>query len=147
MTKSMSPRHDLVDIASLIWTRMINYTIPMPCSDSSSSIALKLDAEERFISFDFAKINCGREITGSTGFSKYCAGKPAAEILKVSYAQAVTDLNLQEEEGQFILYLEWDSLRSALAQYLGIDNVEYDKDRCQITSIEHAGEGIEVAMV
>src|SRR5690349_1284143 len=119
----------------------------MPCSDSSSSIALKLDSEERFISFDFAKITCGREITGSTGFSKYCAGKPVADILTIPYAQVASDLNLTEEEGQFILYLEWDSLRSAIAQYLGDDNVEYDKERCHITSIECTEEGIEVAMV
>lgn len=119
----------------------------MPCSDSSSSIALKLDAEERFVSFDFAKITCGREITGSTGYSKYCAGKPVTDILTIPYAQAVADLNLTEEEGQFIFYLEWDTLRSAIAQYLGDDTVEYDKERCQITSIEHTEESIEVAMV
>ena len=119
----------------------------MPCSDSSSSISLKLDSDEKFVSFDFAKITCGREITGQTGYSKYCAGKPIADILTIPYAQAVADLNLTEEEGQFILHMEWDSLRSALAQYLGDDNVEYDKERCQITSIEHTDEGMEVAMV
>ena len=119
----------------------------MPCSDSSSSIALKFDSDERFISFDFAKITCGREITGQTGYSRYCVGRPLAEILRIPYAQAADDLNLKEEEGQFILYLEWDSLRSAIAQYLGDENTEYDKERCQITSIEHTDEGMEVAMV
>ena len=34
----------------------------MPCSDSSSSIAIRLDHEEKFVSFDFAKITCGRPI-------------------------------------------------------------------------------------
>jgi hypothetical protein len=119
----------------------------MPCSDSSSSIALKFDSDERFISFDFAKITCGREITAKTGYSMYCVGRELPEILKIPYAQAVTDLKLQEEEAQFILYMEWDALRSAIAQYLGDEHTEYDKNRCAITSIEHTDEGIEVAMV
>ena len=119
----------------------------MPCSDSSSSISLKLDSDERFISFDFAKITCGREITAKTGYSTYCVGRELTEILKIPYAQAAAELKLQDEEGQFILYLEWDALRSSIAQYLGDETVEYDKNRCQITSIEHTDEGMEVAMV
>ena len=119
----------------------------MPCSDSSSSIALKFDSDERFVSFDFAKITCGREIAAKTGYSTYCVGWELSEILKIPYAQAVTDLKLQDEEWQFILYLEWDALRSAIAQYLGDGNTEYDKERCMITSNEHTDEGIEVAMV
>lgn len=119
----------------------------MPCSDSSSSIALKLDPQEKFLSFDFAKITCGREITAETGFADYCRGKELTDILQIPYIQALIDLRLKEEEAQFILYLEWDSLRCAIAQYLGLENTEIDKDRCLISSIEHSAEVIEVAMV
>src|SRR3989338_550492 len=118
----------------------------MPCSDSSSSIALKFDSDERFVSFDFAKITCGREITAKTGYSAYCVGRELPEILKLSYAQTVIELKLQDEETQFILYMEWDALRSAIAQYLGDETVEYDKDRCRMIAIEHTDEGIDVAM-
>ena len=52
----------------------------MPCSDSSSSIFIKLDHAERFVSFQFAKITCGREITAETEFSKYLKGKTIDEI-------------------------------------------------------------------
>ena len=119
----------------------------MPCSDSSSSLALKLDAEEKFFSFDFAKITCGREITAQTGYSKYCTGRALEEILKIPYTKAVQDLNLKEEEPQFVLYLEWDALRSAIAQYLGIEDSQIDKERCLITAIEQTDTGWEVAMV
>ena len=119
----------------------------MPCSDSSSSISIKLDHEERFLSFDFAKITCGREITANTGFSKYCAGRTLEDILKIPYAEAVMALGLKEEEGQYVLYLEWDALRSSIAQYLGVDDDQFDQDRCQITSIEQNDTGIEIAEV
>ena len=119
----------------------------MPCSDSSSSISLKFDGEERFVSFDFAKITCGREITAKTGYSTYCVGRSLPEILTIPYAQAALELKLEDEEGQFILYMEWDALRSAIAQYLGDENTEFDKQRCQITSIVHSEDEIEVAMV
>jgi len=119
----------------------------MPCSDSSSSLALKIDSEDRFVSFDFAKITCGREITAKTGFSKYCQGKPLEDILLYPYSQVVSDLQLKDEESQFILYLEWDALRSAIAQYLGSEDKEIDKERCLITSIEHSENGSEIALV
>jgi hypothetical protein len=119
----------------------------MPCSDSSSSISLKLDNDERFVSFEFAKITCGREIGGGTGYNAYCIGKTLEDILAITYQEAAINLKPKEEEVQFILYMEWDALRCAAAQYLGLMDTLIDTDRCQITSIEHAPEGIEIAQV
>jgi len=99
------------------------------------------------VSFEFAKITCGKEIGAKTGFNTYCVGKPLTEILQIPYQQLITDLNAQTDEERFVLYLEWDALRSSAAQYLGTDSDEFDRDRCKITSIEHDDEGIEVAQV
>ena len=119
----------------------------MPCSDSSSSITLRLDNNECFSSFEFAKITCGKEITAQTGYHAYCSGKTLKKILTISYQEAVTNLKIKEEGELFILYLEWDALRSSIAQYLGIDDDSIDKERCQITSITHGENGIEIAQV
>lgn len=119
----------------------------MPCSDSSSSICLRLNHEERFIAFDFAKITCSREIAAKTGYSTYCVGRTLAEILDIPYSQAAQDLKARDEETRFILYLEWDALRSAIAEYLGIEGKDIDTERCQISAIDYSEEGIEVAMV
>ena len=119
----------------------------MPCSDSTSSIALRIDHEERFISFEFAKITCGREITAKTGYNTHCCGKSLKEIISLSFSEVVNAVNIHEEENQYVLYLEWDALRSAIAQYLGEDVDGIDKERCQITSIEHDEDGIEIAQV
>ena len=119
----------------------------MPCSDSTSSIALKTDHDECFISFEFAKITCGREITAKTGYNTYCCGKSLEEIISISFSEAVNAVNIHEEEKQYVLYLEWDALRSAIAQYLGVDIDGIDRGRCQITSIEHDKDGIEIAQV
>jgi hypothetical protein len=120
----------------------------MPCSDSSSSIAMRLDDDERFIAFDFAKITCGREITAKTGYSDYCKGRSLNNILAIPYAQVAEDLKLAEEEERFVLYLEWDALRSTIAQYLGVDVEDIDRERCQITSVESTENGeTEIALV
>lgn len=119
----------------------------MPCSDSSSSISIKLDPEEKFVSFEYAKITCGREITGGTGLSNYLVGKSLDLIIELGFNKIVSDLKITAEETQFILYTEWDALRAAIAEYLGIDHPHIDRDRCKITSIEHTEEGIEVAEV
>ena len=119
----------------------------MPCSDSTSSIWIRLDHEERFLSFEFAKITCGSEIAGQTGFSNYLRGKTLEEILEVPYAQTVIDLGLKDEEAQFVLHLEWDALRAGIAQYLGREEEGIDAERCKITSIAHDDHGIEIAEV
>ena len=120
----------------------------MPCNDSSSGLNIKLDQDEKLIKFEFAKITCSSEIGGNTGYSDYCRGKTLEEILTHTFPELVTGLNLTEdEERQFVLYLEWDALRSGIVQYLGLDKEGVDKDRCQITSIEYGDEGIEIAEV
>ena len=119
----------------------------MPCNDSSSSITIKIDHQDRMMSFDFAKITCGREITGGTDFQKYCKGKTMTEILKIPFSDLAAQFKSQDEEKQFIMYLEWDAVRSALAQYLGIDDPDIDKARCKITAIDYADDFIEIAEV
>ncbi|OGX41843.1 MAG: hypothetical protein A3G91_00235 [Omnitrophica WOR_2 bacterium RIFCSPLOWO2_12_FULL_50_9] len=119
----------------------------MPCADSSSSIVLRLDGAERFVAFDFAKITCGKEISARTEYSSYCRGKGLKEILKIAYAQASADLGIDDDEKRFVLYLEWDALRSAIAHYLGIEDKDVDNDRCRISAISHDEDGSEVAMI
>ncbi len=120
----------------------------MPCSDSSSSITIKLDGEERLVHFDFAKITCGREIALASEYQKYCQGKTLQEILQLGFSDTVAKLGLAaDEEKQYVFYLEWDALRSAIAQYLGVDVEGIDRNRCRISSITHDEVGIEIAQV
>jgi hypothetical protein len=120
----------------------------MPCNDSSSGLNIRLDHNERLIKFDFAKITCSREITGNTGYCDYCRGQSLEEILAHEFLSIVDELNIgQDEEKRFILHLEWDALRSGIAQYLGIDHPSIDAQRCRITSIEHNDGFIDIAQV
>lgn len=119
----------------------------MPCSDSSSSISLKLNHDEKFMSFEYAKITCGREIAADTGLNKYLKGKNLQEILKIPFQEIQEALIPRDDETQFVLYLEWDAMRSAVGQYLGISDPQIDTERCQITSIAYTERGIEIAEV
>ena len=119
----------------------------MPCSDSSSSIVIRLDHNEKFVHFDYAKITCGQEIGYQTGYGQYCQGKTLEEILNLSFTQIAADLKVEEEDRQFVLYLEWDCLRSAISQYLGIDDPEIDTDRCRVSEVTTDDQGIEIALV
>ena len=119
----------------------------MPCNDSSSSMSIRLDQSDRLVKFDYAKITCGREINGDTKYSQYCQGKNLEEVLDIKFSDLVRTLNISDEESQFILYLEWDAVRSAIAQYLGLKNEDLDCDRCRISSIEYDAEGVEINQV
>lgn len=119
----------------------------MPCSDSSSSIMIQLDHDERFISFEYAKITCGREITAETGFNRHLVGLNLETILELEFEAVCAALNTKEEETLFILHMEWSALRAAIAQYLGRDESHYDAERCFVSSIDYHDSGIDISEV
>src|SRR5437879_6951079 len=119
----------------------------MPCSDSSSSMVVHFDHDEKFISFEYAKITCSSEIKGGTGLSTYLTGQDLKDILKIPYEKIVNDLKISEEEAQFIMYMELDALKSAIAEYLGSDEEFIDRGRCKITLVDYLEKEVEVAMV
>ncbi len=119
----------------------------MPCSDSSSSLSIRVDQSECLLGFDFAKITCGRAIDTQKPFEKYCQGKTLSQILNLDLTKTLHSLSFTDEEEQFIFHLEWDVLRAAIAEYLGIDKEGVDRERCKISSITHDEKGTEIALV
>ena len=93
----------------------------MPCSESSSGLNIRLDLNGRLVKFDFAKITCSSEIGRGKKLSQFCAGKTLEEVLDLDFRMLVSVLVLNaDEEAQFILYLEFEALKSAIVQYLGM---------------------------
>ena len=120
----------------------------MPCQDSSSSISIRLDREGRLTLFNFSKITCSRPIDDKTDYQNYCRRKTPEEILKISFAEVVLALQIPEdEERRFVLHLEWDALRSAIAQYLGTDIDGIDRERCKVSSVTYDDQGVEIVEV
>ena len=120
----------------------------MPCSDSSSGLNIRLDLSERLVKFDFAKITCSSEIGGGKKLSEFCVGKTLEEVLELDFRMLVSVLGLNnDEEAQFILYMELDALKSAAAQYLGVECQGVDLERSIISSIEYGDEFIDIALV
>ena len=119
----------------------------MPCSDSSSSLFIRVDHNECLLGFDFAKITCGRAIDTQKPFEKYCQGKTLLQILDFDLTETLQALSFKDEEEQFIFHLEWDVLRAAIAEYLGIDKEGVDRERCKISSITHYDMTTEIALV
>lgn len=120
----------------------------MPCSDSSLGLNMRLDAHDRLIEFDCAKITCLREIDSRRRLSSWCSDKTLLEILGLDFRMLVSALGLNaDEEGQFILYLELEALKSAIVEYLGMTYPGVDSGRCQLTSVTHGDEGTEVSAV
>ena len=120
----------------------------MPCSDSSSGLNIRLGLDERLVKFEFAKITCSSEIGGGKSLSQFCAGKTLEDVLELDFRMLVSALNLNaDEEAQFILYMELDALKSAVAQYLGVEHQGVDVERCKISSVEQGEEFIDIALV
>ena len=115
----------------------------MPCNDTASKITVWLDSDDRLTGCDFTKLTCNRTVGGETGYLEKCTGFPAEEILKIEFQEALDQLNLENTESQFLLYLEWDALRNSLAQYLG-KTEDINPDRHQIVSIGHDENGVTI---
>jgi len=118
----------------------------MPCKDSSSRVTVKLDHGDRLLDFDFSKITCSKEIGGGTGYREHCLGKTIEEIAAFDFNSLIAHFALEDPEDQFFLYLEWDALRTAIAQYLGKDE-QIDSERYQLASIAHEADGVEICQV
>lgn len=115
--------------------------------DPAANIVMRLDPDERFVDFDFYKIACGSPIASQCGFREYCAGRHVADFMEMNYSTVIRDLNVIDEEQQFVVFLEWDALRCAIAKYLGSAIPGADPERCQIIAIKHEDSKIEISEV
>ena len=115
----------------------------MPCNDTASKITVWLGSDDRLTGCDFTKLTCNRTVGGETGYLEKCTGFSAEEILKIEFQEALDQLNSENTENQFLLYLEWDALRTSIAQYLGkLEDI--NQERHQIVSIAHDENGVTI---
>ena len=112
----------------------------MPCNDTTSRAIVRLNENERLKDFDFSKITCGKNITSEAGYEEFCKGLSVDEILRIDYNSMAEKMALIGDAERFLLYLEWSALRSALAQYKGLEA----GDGSKIATIEYHSEGVEI---
>ncbi|MCF8720657.1 iron-sulfur cluster assembly scaffold protein [Nitrospina gracilis] len=119
----------------------------MPCKDSSAMMTVRLDAEDRLLDYTFHKITCNRNIGADKTYRDLCVGQPVADILKIQFGDLIEKLNIVDTEEQFLTYLEWNALDSALQQYVGqTEGVETDRYRIASIDYSEAGE-VEINLV
>lgn len=115
----------------------------MPCKDTTSQISIVLDCNDNLLDFEYSKITCNKEIGGGTGFREYCLGKSIETLSKLEFNDLVDDLNLRDSEEQFLFFLEWSALGSALDQYQG-RSAPKDEDRYQLATVAYESDRIEI---
>ena len=108
----------------------------MQAKTIASNITIQIDNEDRLVSFEFSKVPCGINVSPNIHYDQYSKGKTLEEIINIPFEQAAYDLKPKSEEENFFLYVEWEALRTSIAQYLGIEREDIDRDRCMISSIE-----------
>ena len=112
----------------------------MPCKDTTSKVTVILDKNDLLINFDFLKLTCNKEIGGGTGYLEYCKKKSADEIVEIEFEELLKILKPKSTEDQFFLYIEWDALRTCLAQYMGI-KIDINRKQYRIASIDSNNRG------
>jgi|TARA_B100001750_G_C15461223_1_gene574429 hypothetical protein len=115
----------------------------MPCKDTTSQISIVLDQNDKLLDFEYSKMTCNKEIGGNTGFREYCLGKSIETLSKLEFSDLVADLNIQDQEKQFLFFLEWSALGVALDQYQGRLTPK-DDDRYQIATIAYESDRVEI---
>ena len=112
----------------------------MPCKDTTSKVTVLLDKNDLLVKFDFLKITCNKEIAGGTGYLEYCKKKSADEIVEIEFEELLKILKPKSTEDQFFLFIEWDALRTCLAQYMGSE-IDIDRKQYRIASIDSNNSG------
>ena len=120
----------------------------MPCKDTTALMTVRVDHNDFLIGYDYAKISCSKAIGSGRSFQEYCQGKSIQQILKWDFQKILQDLELEEEdtENQFLVYLEWSALRSALIQYLGGEE-DLDTGHFEVASVEYGDKEVQIVQV
>jgi hypothetical protein len=120
----------------------------MPCKDTTALMTVRVDHNDILIGYGYAKISCDKAIGNGQSFHQQCEGKPIRQILEWEFSNILQDLQLPEEdtENQFLVYLEWSALRSALIQYLG-GNEDVDTEHFEMASVEYNDQEVLITQV
>lgn len=109
-------------------------------------MTVNLDHDNRLVDFNFNKVTCSKEIGDGVEYRDLCEGKSVQEVLDLAFDSVLERLQLIDTEEQFLVYLQWDALRSALLQYLGHEE-QVDEERYQIASVEYDENGVCIRQV
>ena len=120
----------------------------MPCKDTTELMTVRVDHNDSLIGYDYSKISCSKTIGSGESFHEHCQGKPIQQILEWTFSEIIRDLQLPEEdtENQFLVYLEWSALRSALIQYLG-EEEDVDTEHFEVASVEYGDQEVQIVQV
>jgi len=120
----------------------------MPCKDTTALMTVRVDHHDFLLGYDYAKLSCDKAIGNGQSFHQYCERKPIQQILEWQFSDILENLNLLEEdtESQFLVFLEWSALRSALTQYLGKDE-DVDTEHFEVASVEYSDQEVQIIQV
>lgn len=118
----------------------------MPCKDTTALISVQFNSREELTGFDFSKLTCQKTIGGTSGFLDFCKGKTMSQLVEREFFEVLNSLAVEGTEEQFLLYLEWDALRTTILHYLGKSDT-LDTERYQLESILYEEEGVEINQV
>jgi hypothetical protein len=112
-------------------------------------MTVRVDHNDYLIDYDFIKMSCSKEVGNGLSFHRYCEGKSIQQILKWDFADILYQLKLVDDdtENQFLVYLEWSALRSALIQYLGDDDEEVDTVHYEVASVQYDDQKVQINQI
>ena len=118
----------------------------MPCKDTKSKLSIVLDSKDHLLDFEYSKITCNKEIDAGSGFREYCIGKPVDILSKLEFNDLINIFQLGDTESQFLLFLEWSALSTALDQYQG-KLIPKEENRYQIATIAYESDRVEIKQI
>ncbi|NIT53336.1 MAG: hypothetical protein GWO41_11500 [candidate division Zixibacteria bacterium] len=120
----------------------------MPCEDTTSLMLIRVDHNDYLIDYDYTKISCDKKIGDGISFHKYCEGKKIQNLVNLNFYNILRDMGLENKstENQFLVYLEWSALRSALIQYLG-EEEDVDTEHYEVASIQYDDNKVQINQI
>lgn len=115
--------------------------------NNHSVLQLTINNEDKLTDFTYKRSFCEQKINYDKQLINFLINKTLDVVLKTTYSEIVEELKIETEEDRLFINFEWDSIRSSIAKYLGVESEEFNTDRCLIDSVKTIDEITEINII
>ena len=91
----------------------------MPCTDVTEVLQVRLDADDRVVSYELSKRTCGRAVGEASLLADWAAGQTAAHLAAVDLDAFLHGRTFPSEEEEYLAFKHFFALRLGMGVYVG----------------------------
>lgn len=115
----------------------------MPCNDITEILKIKLDGDNRIVSYSLTKNTCGGGVGIGSAIEGWLKNRPAEEVLESSLNSFLEAHPIDSDQPEFFMRKNFEAVHNGLAVMLGYRSGTAD-DSCAVDTISYGPDGTEL---